>query len=300
MTIVAGREALDGVILGIYEKALTGPNLDEIFASARRAGFSFVDLSIDETPERLARLRWTTQQRRDVREAAQRHGIAIGGICLSAHRAIAPGSHDPEQRAHALRILQQAIHLCVDLGVSVLQIAGYYAYYEDPRPEARADYIEVLRAGARHAARCGIVLGLENVDGTDVVSTAEALKIVDEIGSPWFQLYPDIGNFVVQSRDVVPEVAAAVRYAVAWHVKEARPGQPRRVPLGEGDVPWHDAFAALAAAGWSGRIMIEMWNDDAPESELIAEEARLFVTGKLVGAGIRIVDGPGAELEEGD
>lgn len=284
----------EGVLLGIYEKALTGATLEEVFASARRAGFSFVDLSIDETPERLARLRWTERERTDVRAAAHRQGITIGGICLSAHRATAPGSRDAGQRARAAEMLVDAIDLCVDLGVPVLQIAGYYAYYEEPRAGARADYVEVLRAGARHAARRGVVLGLENVDGADVVSTEEALRIVDEIGSPWFQLYPDVGNFVVQALDVVPEVTAAAGRAVAWHVKEARPGEPRRVPLGEGAVPWHDAFVALAATGWNGRIMIEMWNDDAPESESIARAARMFVTAELEGAGIPVMGPPDA------
>jgi len=289
MSLVGNQSATGGVLLGIYEKALRGNTLDELFASARRAGFAFVDLSIDESPERLARLRWTDVERQEVREAARRHGVMIGGICLSAHRSTAPGSSDPAQRALALEMMVDAIDLCADLGASVLQIAGYYAYYEEPRDTARADYIEILRVGTHYAARRGIVLGLENVDGTDVISTAEALSIVDEIRSPWFHLYPDIGNFVVQSREVASEVAAAAKHAVAWHVKEARPGEPRRVPMGEGDVPWDAAFAALAAAQWNGRIMIEMWNDDDPESERISAQARRFVEERLRRAGIAVL-----------
>lgn len=289
MSLLKESPAAEGVLLGIYEKALHGETLDDLFASARRAGFAFVDLSLDESPERLARLRWSPSEREEVREAARRHGLIIGGICLSAHRSTAPGSNSPAQRGLALEMLIEAIDLCVDLGVSVLQIAGYYAFYEEPRQGAREDYIEVMRAGARHAARRGIVLGLENVDGTDVVSTEDALAIVDAVRSPWFRLYPDIGNFVVQSREVVTEVAAAAQHAVAWHVKEARPGEPRRVPIGEGDVPWDAAFAALAAAHWSGRIMIEMWNDDSEESERIAEQARRFVEERLQRAGIAVL-----------
>ncbi|HBX82252.1 MAG TPA: hypothetical protein DEG88_03935, partial [Propionibacteriaceae bacterium] len=41
------------VTLGIYEKALrwTG-SWEALFADARLGGFSFVDISVDETPER--------------------------------------------------------------------------------------------------------------------------------------------------------------------------------------------------------------------------------------------------------
>lgn len=284
------RHGAEGILLGIYEKALAGEDLDEIFASARRAGFAFVDLSIDESPARLMRLHWTRDERQQVREAARRNGVAIGGLCLSAHRATAPGSGDEQQREKAFLMLVDAIDLCADLGASVVQIAGYYAYYEKRRDGARADYIAVLRAGARHAARRGVVLGLENVDGTDVTSIDEALSIVTEVGSPWFRLYPDIGNVVVQSGDVVAEIEAAADHAVAWHVKEARPGEPRRVTMGEGDVPWDDAFRTLAARQWNGRIMIEMWNDDSPDSEDLAAQAGRFVRERLSAAGVRVLD----------
>lgn len=288
-----GRHGAEGILLGIYEKALAGDDLGEIFAAAHRAGFAFVDLSLDESPARLTRLQWTPAERQDVRDAARRSGIAIGGLCLSAHRTTAPGSSDDEQRERAFLMLVDAIDLCADLGASVVQIAGYYAYYEERRDGARADYIAVLRAGARHAARRGVVLGLENVDGTDVTSIDEALAIVTEVGSPWFRLYPDIGNVVVQSGDVLAEIEAAADHAVAWHVKEARPGQPRRVPMGEGDVPWDDAFRTLAARGWNGRIMIEMWNDDSPDSEALAAKAGRFVRERMDAAGMRVLN-PGS------
>ena len=51
--------AMSGVDIGIYEKALKWDgSWANLFAQARRAGFAFVDLSVDETPEREARLRW--------------------------------------------------------------------------------------------------------------------------------------------------------------------------------------------------------------------------------------------------
>jgi len=281
-----------GVRLGIYEKALRGASLDELFVSAARAGFTFVDLSLDESPPRLARLLWSSEERVAVRDAAARAGIEIGGLCLSAHRTIALGSADPAQRERALEILLQAIDLARDLGATIVQIAGYYAHLEVPREDARADYIDVLRVGADYAALRGVVLGIENVEGTDVVSIDAALAIVDEVGSPWLGIYPDIGNFVVQSRDVATEVRAAAGRALAWHVKDARPGEPRRVPMGRGDVPWDVAFAELAAQHWSGRVMVEMWNDDADDAETIAADAGAFIAGRLAAAGIPVHPAP--------
>jgi L-ribulose-5-phosphate 3-epimerase UlaE len=35
---------------------------------------------------------------------------------------------------------------------------------------------------------------LENVDGDDAASVNQAMIFVDALDSPWFQVYPDIGN----------------------------------------------------------------------------------------------------------
>jgi L-ribulose-5-phosphate 3-epimerase UlaE len=39
-----------------------------------------------------------------------------------------------------------------------------------------------------------VMLALENVDGDDVASVNQAMIFVDALDSPWFQVYPDIGN----------------------------------------------------------------------------------------------------------
>lgn len=278
-----------GVELGVYEKALrhTG-SWDDLFAQARDAGFAFVDLSVDESPQRAARLHWQPEERRAVREAAARAGVALGGVCLSVHRRIAPGSADPQVRAQAVEVLRDGINLCADLAVPVLQLAGYFAHYERTEPQSRDRYVECLRWGAQHAARRGVLLGIENVDGDDINSISAAMSVIEEIDSAWLWLYPDIGNLAEHGLDVVAELAAGSGRMLALHVKDVRPGEPRRVPMGEGIVAWDAAFAELARQQWSGRVMIEMWNDDAPDSVDLAGAARHFIQDRLHAAGIAV------------
>lgn len=279
------------VELGVYEKALAWPgDWDSYFEAVAACGFSFVDLSVDESAERAARLQWSQAEREHVKACATRHGVAIGGVCLSIHRRIGPGSSDAATRQHALDVLHQGIDLCADLGAPLLQLAGYYAYYEDARAGARADYIATLRAGARYAALRGVMLGIENVDGEDVTSISRAKAIVDEINSAWLRLYPDIGNLTEQQCDVVPELRAGEGTMLAIHVKETRPGEPRRVAFGQGDVPWSTAFGELARQQWCGRILIEMWNEDSPDSVAVATSARNFISTRLAESGIQLIE----------
>ncbi len=289
MTALVGKARTAAVELGIYEKALrwTG-SWHDLFRQAADAGFSFVDLSVDETPEREARLAWTKPERKAVLEASEATGVRIGGLCLSVHRKIAPGSADPGLRERAREVLYEGVDLCADLHIPVLQVAGYFAYYEDQHPNAREWYEECLRSGTEYAALKGVMLGIENVDGTDITSISAAMTIVDKVSSPWLQLYPDIGNIAEQGLSITDELSRGSGHMLAIHAKDVRRGEPRRVPMGEGIVDWDEAFAELARQQWSGRIMIEMWNDDADDSAERASAARTFIANRLEAAGLAI------------
>ena len=300
---VASAELKDGVCLGIYEKALrsgplavSGSRVDaeawRVFLDqVPRAGFSFLDLSIDESPEREARLDWDAGQCRTVRRAAEAAGTFIGGICLSLHRRIGPGSADPDVRRRAREVMARGLQVCHDLGVPVIQLAGYYCYYEDPNPDAERWYAQLLADAVPLAARLGVVMGIENVDGDDVTSLTKAMEFVDAVDSPYLQLYPDLGNIAEQGLDPGVELAAGEGHMVAMHAKDVRPGEPRRVEMGAGVVDWDRSFALLAAQGWSGRLMIEMWNDDAPDSLSRCAAARAFIEDRAGAAGL-IVEAP--------
>ena len=297
----ASAELEAGISLGIYEKALrsgplavSGSRVDaeawRVFLDqVPRAGFSFLDLSIDESPEREARLDWDAGQCRTVRRAAEAAGTFIGGICLSLHRRIGPGSADPDVRRRAREVMARGLQVCHDLGVPVIQLAGYYCYYEDPNPDAERWYAQLLADAVPMAARLGVVMGIENVDGDDVTSLTKAMEFVDAVDSPYLQLYPDLGNIAEQGLDPGVELTAGEGHMVAMHAKDVRLGEPRRVEMGTGIVDWDRSFALLTAQDWSGRLMIEMWNDDAPDSLSRCTAARAFIEDRAASAGLLVV-----------
>ena len=280
-----------GVSLGIYEKALMRTRQwRAFFGQVVTAGFSFVDLSVDETQERAARLRWSAAERSAVREAARAEGVQIGAVCLSLHRKVMPGSADPEVRRQARDVYHQGIELAADLGASILQVAGYFAYYEPSDPDARQRYVDTLLEAVPHAARTGVVLGIENVDGHDLASIGDAMTVVREAASPWVQLYPDVGNIAEHGGDATAELAEGQGHMLAIHVKDVLPGHPRRIPFGAGVADFDAAFAELYRQRWSGRMMLEMWNEDAADSVVTCVQARCFVEAKLHRAGLTVVN----------
>ena len=278
-----------GVRLGVYEKALpTHASWPERLALARELGFDYLELSIDESDARMARLEPASAERRAIRRAVFDTGVPVFSLCLSAHRRHALGSASPATRARASELLTGAIDLAVELGARLIQVAGYYVYYEEETPASVERYAEGLAEGVAYAARAGVMLGIENMDSLGVTSLAEGMRLVERVGSPWLQLYPDVGNLIERGLDPLHELDLARGHMVALHVKDTRPGEPRRVPFGEGRVPFVAAFEGLAAAGYAGPMLVEMWNDDAPDSVQRLEAARAWVVARMVEAGLRV------------
>lgn len=53
---------------------------------AKALGFDFVEMSVDETDARLARLDWSREQRFALVNAIAETGVRVPSMCLSAHR----------------------------------------------------------------------------------------------------------------------------------------------------------------------------------------------------------------------
>ena len=273
--------------IGIYEKALPF-NVDwhERLAVAHRTGFDFVEISIDESDERQARLDWSAKERANLRHAIAESGVPIITMCLSGHRKYPFGSADPAIRQRADAMMRQAIAFAVDVGIRIIQLAGYYVYYEPYSAASRDRYRAGLSQALDVASQASVMLALENVDGNDVMSITEAMRFVQDFNSPWFQIYPDIGNLAEHELSVSDELERARGHIVGVHVKDTIPGEPRRVPFGQGVTPFSAAFRKLAEMNFNGPVLLEMWNDDSPDSLRIVEAARCWVEERMIEGGL--------------
>lgn len=279
--------SISGLSIGIYEKALpTTVSWSKRLHLGAQAGFDFVEMSLDPTPERLERLAWSHSQRIELRRAVEDSGVSVRTMCLSAHRNWPIGCGDTAIRKQGLTILRQALDLAADVGIRIVQLAGYDTLPDEaPSDDSRQRYVDALRQAVLWASERAVMMGLENQEVGYVDSAATAIRIIEQVNSPYLQLYMDIGNLIVKGLDPLPEIAAARGHLVGIHVKDARPGVPRRVPFGEGDVPFREAFRCLKSGSFSGPVMIEMWNDDRPDAVEVCAAARRWIEARLIEAG---------------
>lgn len=269
--------------IGLYEKA-TPPRLTwrDRMKEAKTAGFDFIELSIDETEERLARLDWSRRIKREMRNLSADTGVPFGSICLSGHRKYPLGSSDPKVSARSLEIMEKALVLARDLGVRYIQIAGYDVYYEDSTPDTVTRFRENLCKSVEMAAQYGVVLGFETMETPFMDTVQKAMTYVNAAGSPYLGVYPDLGNLTNASLlygvPVPDDLAKGAGHIIAAHIKETQPGEYRDVPFGTG----HVDFSAAIGACWElgvRRYVTELWyqgngtwQDDIHEAAELARD----------------------------
>ncbi|MCE5255386.1 MAG: L-ribulose-5-phosphate 3-epimerase [Spirochaetaceae bacterium] len=267
--------------LGLYEKSMPESlSLPEKLKEARAAGFDYMELSIDETEKKLARLAWPESELRSLTVAMADEGIPIKSICLSGLRRYPLGHPDPAVRQRSLEIMQDAIRLATRLGIRLIQIAGYDVYYEPSTEDTKKYFAENLALSAEMAAREGVILAFETMETEFINTVSKARRWVDEIRSPYLQIYPDIGNItnaaLLYGTDPLDDLRQGSGHLVALHLKETKPGVYRELRYGEG----HVNFPAMTATALSLGVRMfvgEFWFDGKEDWKATLRSSNLFL-----------------------
>ncbi|MDP6543484.1 MAG: L-ribulose-5-phosphate 3-epimerase [Phycisphaerae bacterium] len=269
-------------LFGIYEKALPGTiDWDQKTKSAKTAGFDFVELCIDENPQRIARVDLAASKARELSAIAQDNGLSMHSLCLSAHRKFPLGSLDDRVVAQSIELTKKTLDFANNIGLKVLQIAGYDVFYEQSSTETYARFRRGLRTIATLAEEHDVMLGLENVDTEMSKTIAQCMDIVNEIDSPRLEMYPDFANLSAQGVDYLTEMPKALGHIIGLHIKDTRPGQYRGVGMADGTVDFDRMFAVLREMNCSAHCVIEMWNEDCEDSTEIIRSALQFVKDRI-------------------
>lgn len=255
--------------LGLYEKAMPKElSWKEKLTAAREAGYDFVEISIDETDEKLERLYMSAAERLELVRLMDEVGIPIRTMCLSGHRKYSLGSSDPELCRRGMDIMEKAIGLAEDLGIRIIQLAGYDVYYEESTEETRRRFEENLKKAVMMAAKAGVVMGFETMETEFMNTVKKAMHYVELADSCYLNVYPDSGNItnaaVSYGTNVQEDLKSGAGHLVAIHLKETVPGKFREIPYGTG----HVNFEAIVHTSWElgvRRYVTEFWYTGNPD-----------------------------------
>jgi len=236
--------------------------LSEKLTETGNAGFDYLELSIDESDEKLSRLEWGWDEVSSLQTHVKETGIPIKSICLSGHRRFPLGDPDPAARQKGMDIMEKALVLASRLGIRIIQIAGYDVYYKTSTEETVNYFSENLEMCVRLAAREGIILAFETMETPFIDTVEKAAYWTGKFSSPYLQIYPDTGNIsnaaLIYGSSVQEDLEKGAGHIAALHLKESKPGVYREVPYGEG----HVNFTEAVRTAWNMGVRLyvgEFW-----------------------------------------
>lgn len=268
--------------LGLYEKSMPSTlTWVEKLTIAKKSGFDYLEISIDESDAKLARLDQPTDE---IKEAIQKMGVPISSMCLSGHRKYPLGSHDKEIQKKSLEIMKKAIDFAADLGVRIIQLAGYDVYYEDGDLYTNHDFETNLKKCVEMAAEKGVVLGFETMETPFMDTVEKAMRYVNLVSSPYLGVYPDIGNLknasLLYGVDVDEDLMCGKGHIFASHLKETVPGKYREIPFGTGHTEFVKNIKTLKRLGV--RMFVgEFWYVNNEDWQDVVKNAGVFLRDKL-------------------
>ena len=226
--------------LGLYEKSMPSTlTWVEKLTIAKKSGFDYLEISIDESDAKLARL---DQPTNEIKEAIQKTGVPISSMCLSGHRKYPLGSHDKEIQKKSLEIMKKAIDFAADLGVRIIQLAGYDVYYETGDLYTNHDFETNLK-------KCVEIGNLKNAS-------------------------------LLYGVDVDEDLMCGKGHIFASHLKETVPGKYREIPFGTGHTEFVKNIKTLKRLGV--RMFVgEFWYVNNEDWQDVVKDAGVFLRDKL-------------------
>ncbi len=250
--------------LGLYEKSMPNSlSISDKLVETKNSGFDFMEISIDETDEKLSRLKWRYTEKNNLVRIMWEKDVRIMTMCLSGHRKYPIGSEDEKIRKRGMEIMSDAIDFAFDTGIRIIQIAGYDEYYKPSNEKTRKYFGRNLRKSVELASRKGVILAFETMETEFLNTVGKAMYWVNQINSPYLKVYPDLGNITnaayLYGNKVTEDLILGRGHILAMHLKESLPGKFREIPYGTGHVDFKIAIDAALSMGVK-MFVSEFWH----------------------------------------
>jgi sugar phosphate isomerase/epimerase len=167
---------------------------------------------------------------------------------------------DADARAKDVEWIKQWVEVAAKLGAPVLRVFADTQMraqtWETVSNGAKRDEVEAwiaadIRACADHAAKFGVIIGVQN-HGDFIKTAADLISLVKRVDSPWCGAIVDTGYF--KAADPYAEMAQAAPYAVNWQIKQSPLGVEKEA---EAPTDLLRLLKIIRLSGYRGYLPIE-------------------------------------------
>ena len=188
-------------------------------------------------------------------------------VCAVNPPGLNPTSGDPAVRARSVEHWKQAVDAASRAGARIVAGPVYSPVgYLPGRRRTTEEWnwgVEFLQALDPALRNCGVALAVEPLNRFETYflnTAADAVRLVEEVGSPQVGILFDTFHANVEEKDVAAAYRHCGRRLAHVHTCENDRGIP-----GTGHIDWQGVFAALKDIGYDGWLTIESFNSTIKE-----------------------------------
>ncbi len=262
---------------GISFWSFRNKSYEEAFAYAKKCGFDGVEVTLDRDGE-------LTPETSDsdvlkIKALAKKYGITLYSVATGLFWQYPLTSNDKNVREKAKEILYRQLEVAKLLGCGHILVVPGSVSADVPYDIAYERALEAIKDGAKKAAECGVVIGVENVWNNFLLSPLEYRRFIDEANSPFVKAYFDVGNVVYEGWpeqwiDILGKRIGKI------HIKDYVRNNRTLAgfcDIGRGDVDFDAVTKALERAGYNDFCTAEVFpTDDEGDFEAVDKAAQAY------------------------
>jgi sugar phosphate isomerase/epimerase len=212
----------------------------------------------------------TAQQRRQIRQTAERLGVALCGLhwLLAKTEGLYLNHPDTRTRERTARYLCDLVDCCADLGGEILVLGSPQQRNVLPglTPQQAWDLAAQTLAGAvRRAETHGVVICLEPLPPaeTNFINTAaEAIRFARQFQSEAMKIILDVKAMCSEPEPIPQIIRQSWPHFAHFHANDKNLKGP-----GFGEVDFGPIAAALGEVGYDGWVSVEVFKfEEGPEA----------------------------------
>jgi sugar phosphate isomerase/epimerase len=234
--------------------------IEETAAQLAAMGYDCLELCLeapDVRPEALDAARCS-----QIRASLDETGIGLASLSYHADR-------EPLDQRRANQ--ERAVHAAAWMGCPILVLNPEKA--TDPERQWDEHVARFQRLCAL-ADELGVTIAIEPEPLLVVGSSADAARMIEQVGSPRLCVNLDVGHAFLTDDDVAGSIRTLGDRIVHLHLEDMAAGVHRHLPFGTGDIDFAAVRRALDEIGYAGPYVVDLFGQDRPPEEVAAEALR--------------------------
>ena len=234
--------------------------VEETAAQLAAMGYNCLELCLeapDVRPENLDAARCA-----EIRASLDAVGIGLASLSYHADR-------EPPAQRRANQ--ERAVRAAAWMGCPILVLNPEKAV--DPARQW-AEHVTRFQRLCALADELGVTIAVEPEPLLVVASSADASRMIEEVGSPRLRVNLDIGHAFLTDDDPIASIRMLGAHIVHLHLEDMAAGVHRHLPFGAGDIDFPAVRRALDEIGYTGPYVVDLFGQDRPPEEVAAEALR--------------------------